>query len=131
MLALRLTHRHKDILVALLLPITRALALGLHLGLADSPRALVLLAIWLALFSKRNTLFFGEFAETRGGLDLLGGEAVVAVAVFFLLALATVAHCFVDGGGHAEFLEFGEIGGCKDGCGGELGDAVNFGLLLL
>ncbi|KAI6764719.1 hypothetical protein HG531_012606 [Fusarium graminearum] len=54
------------------------------------------------------------------------------MAVFkLLLALTAAAKSLVDLRGHAELLELGEISGCKDGCRGELGDAVNLGLLLL
>lgn len=131
-LALRLAHRHKDVLVACLFSVACTLALGLHLGLADCLCRLVLVSVRLALLGELRTLLLGQLAQTSRCLDLLSCKAVVAMAVFkLLLALTAAAKSLVDLRGHAELLELGEISGCKDGCRGELGDAVNLGLLLL
>src|SRR5688572_13398067 len=94
LLALRLAHRHEDVLLSRLLLVARTLALSLLLRLADRLRALVLLALRLALLGQSHLLLLRQFTETGGRLNVLCRDTIIEMAACVVTVLATflVAH---------------------------------------
>ncbi|KAJ0160085.1 hypothetical protein CTA2_8583 [Colletotrichum tanaceti] len=113
-LELGLVQRHQKVLLAGLLLVGRALALGVLLGPADGLRRLVLVAARLALLGHRHPLLLGRLAQPGRRLDLLRREAVVGVPRQSLLDLLLtlrrpVAQRLVQAGFHAQLLELLEV----------------------
>ena len=117
-LTLGLAQRHQKVLLARLLRIRRALALGLLLGLALRRRGLVVcLAVRLG---HGNLLFFGVLLAQRGrGFDGFGGNGFVCVAGCEQSGALVRGEVCVYGRGLLQVFELLEVCRGEDGGGEE------------